>query len=341
MKANKNRNIVKEKNKKKLPADVSSSIFTFIVILVTLGVTLPFHFAYPDKLTVYWVIAICVAVISPCALTNFKIFMESKRNYSEEQKKAASLKLGKSIFSIWYADFVFICMFMNWLVAFFILAGLYLIKIVYNVSIVLLNRKDSMSYPNFFIVGDFVLSFLLLILIVYKIPNESLQTIVVALTAALIGGFLTMLGVMLTIKKSDRDKKDERMNQIRPFFYYTPYYDGPKNRENEKLVVHDKTFSNGNEKADYRMLGRFVNSNKIEFLLKSIIVNNVEFRCTFDPAVSKGELFMVHLQSDVKLEKFEEYILVIEDVDKNVLNVKITLDTSGSECVPTNIEFLN
>lgn len=208
---------IKEKRiKKKLSSETSSNLTTLIVIFVTLGITIPLHIIFPDKLSVYWVIAIYVAVISPFALTNFKINMEAKGNFTEEQKKAATSKLGIMMLSIWYADLTFICMFMDWLIAFFILAGLYLIKMIYNVASVLVNRKDTTTYHNFLIVGDFVLSFLLMILLIYKIPNPSLQTIVTALSAALIGGLLTLLGVIMTIKKSDRDIRLENKMKNRP-----------------------------------------------------------------------------------------------------------------------------
>lgn len=212
----KDRKVKEKRIEKKLSAETSSNLITLIVILVTLGITIPLYIIFPDKLSSYWVIAICVAVINPFALTNFKINMEAKGNFTEEQKKTATSKLGIMMFSIWYADFTFICMFMDWLIVFFIFAGLYLIKMVYNVASVLVNRKDETIYPNFLIVGDFVLSFLLMILLIYKIPNPSLQTIVTALAAALIGGLLTLLGVIMTIKKSDRDIRLEDKMKNRP-----------------------------------------------------------------------------------------------------------------------------
>lgn len=224
----KNRKVKEKRIKKKLSAETSSNLTTLIVILVTLGITIPLHIIFPDKLTSYWVIAICVAVISPFALANFKINMLAKGNYTEEQKKAATSKLGIMMLSIWYADFTFICMFMNWLIAFFILAGLYLIKMIYNVSSVLVNRKDATTYPNFLIIGDFVLSFLLLTLLIYKISDQTLQTIVIALSAALIGGLLTLLGVIMTIKKSDKDRKEDEIKKARPVFAYNMLRQEPK-----------------------------------------------------------------------------------------------------------------
>lgn len=212
----KQKKIKEKKSKKQLPREVGSSLFTLIVIIITLGSTLPLHFIFPEALTTYWVIAICVAVINPFALTNSMINFEEKGNFTDEQKKAAQAKIGMTILLVWYVDFAFVCMFMNWLVAFFILAGIFLIKMIYNVTSVIVSRKNSKVYPNFLIVVDFVLSFLLLILLIYKIPNESLQTIVTALAAALIGGLLTLLGVMLTIKKSNNDIRLENKMKNRP-----------------------------------------------------------------------------------------------------------------------------
>lgn len=220
----KQKKIKEKKSKKQLPKEVGSSLFTLIVILITLGSTLPLHFIFPEALTTYWVIAICVAIISPFAITNYMINFEEKGNFTDEQKKAAQAKIGMTILLVWYVDFAFVCMFMNWLVAFFILAGIFLIKMIYNVTSVIVSRKNSKVYPNFLIVVDFVLSFLLLILLIYKIPNESLQTIVTALAAALIGGLLTLLGVMLTIKKSNNDIRLENKMKNRPILIMVESY---------------------------------------------------------------------------------------------------------------------
>ena len=214
------KNIEEKRTKKKLSREQCSSLFTLIVIVVTLGITLPLHFVFPNNFTTYWVITICIAVICPIALVDFKINVEAKGNYTDEQIKALTTKTGIAMLSIWYADFAFVCMFMNWLVSFFILAGLYFVKMVYNIAIILVNRKDSKTYPNFLIIGDFVLSFLLLILLIYKIPNETLQTIVIALTSALLGGLLTLLGVVMTIKKSDKDRMEDEIKKTKPVFSY-------------------------------------------------------------------------------------------------------------------------
>lgn len=324
------------KKEKEPLTSTRASLCTLGAIVVVLGITLPLHFVYPDKLTVYWVIAICVAVVSPFALVSFKVYAESTGNYSEAQKKSASVKFGLMILSTWYVDFVFVCMFMNWLLAFFILAGLYLIKMVYSFSKVLVTRKDSSSHPNFLTVGDFILSFPLLILIIYKIENQTLQTIVIALSAALISGLLTLLGVILTINKSDRDRKEEELNKNKPFFYYTPYYKGPYYDHNSK-EPHRKNFGVSGKHPQY--LGRFYNSDKIEFLIESITFNGKTAECTFDKVVSKGELFELIAYVDDKEDRIDNYTLNIEDVNRNKIKVSIDLDRSNGEPVPTIHKF--
>ena len=117
-----------------------------------------------------------------------------------------------AILSMWYVDFTLICMFMNWLIPFFILAGLYLIKTFYGVISNFINRKSSKSYPNFILIGDFVITILLTIFLIYKIPDATLQNIVTPIIAAVYGGVLTLVGVVLTIKHSERNLKlDNRL----------------------------------------------------------------------------------------------------------------------------------
>lgn len=327
------------KEKKKLPKETVGSLFVLLAIAVSLGITLPLHFTFPDTITTNWAVAICVAIIAPFAIANAKFWLESKGNYTEEQKKAASAKFGIAILSVWYADFAFVCMFLEWLVAFFVLTGLFLVKLIYDVTVSLLKRQSPSAYPNFVILVDYIFGFLLLVLLIYKIPDDQLRTIVLALVAALLGGLLTLLGVMMTIQKSDKDKREERANQIRPFFYYTPYFGGPE-YDTKKTTCHDKHFSLPGKHNHCLGLGRFVNSDKTEFLIKAVVIAEVSYPCTFDPAVSKGELFTISVLSESPIAVPDEYFLVAEDVDKNEIKIRISIKQSNGENVPVNIEVL-
>ena len=58
-------------------------------------------------------------------------------------------------------------------------------------------------------VFDFVLGVGLSIYLIYIIPNEGLQNIIIPIVSAVYGGLLTLVGVAWTIKKSDSDRKQE------------------------------------------------------------------------------------------------------------------------------------
>lgn len=309
----KDKKVKEKRSKKKLSAETSSNLITLIVILVSLGITIPLHIIFPDVLTSNWVIAICVAVISPFALVNSKINMEAKGNFSEEQKKTATSKLGIMMLSIWYADFTFICMFMDWLIAFFILAGLYLTKMIYNVASVLVNRKDAISYPNFLIIGDFVLSFLLLTLLIYKIPDQTLQTIVIALTAALIGGLLTLLGVIMTIKKSDKDRREDEIKKARPVFAYNMLRQEPK----LDAVVQRVCISDSSEQlqAACDVYVELENSNLSLFEIKRVYHDSTWVKMEGNTTVLPNAKCLLNFRF---IDKPERLFLEVEDILGNL-----------------------
>lgn len=47
----------------------------------------------------------------------------------------------------------------------------------------------------------------IIVLIIYKIPNKSLQNIILAIAAAIFGGLFTLIGVSWTIRKGDADRR--------------------------------------------------------------------------------------------------------------------------------------
>ena len=291
----------------------------------------------------YWISFGLIIPLVVIGMANLKVMLKkvSKIEVTPEMEKAANERMVIYILFYWLCDLFYMACFINNIVCKYIFGGLIMLIIFMNLAKGITFPKNRSGFERWGMLHDFIVGIGLTIYLIYIIPNDDIKETAIPIIAAVYGGIITLIGVLLTIKKSDRDRLEERRNQIRPFFYYTPYYNGPNYLENKKASIHDKTFSNGKEHADVKMLGRFVNSDKIEFLLKSIIINSVEFKCSFDPAVGKGELFEIDLYAETKLEKFEEYILVLEDVDKNILDVKISLDTSVSEYVVTNIEFLN
>ena len=93
----------------------------------------------------------------------------------------------------------------------YILGVITLIKIFYGLSVTFLGKKQKNAILDISIVFDFLLGVGLTVYLIYLIPDEfnNLQTIVTAIIAAVYGGLLTLVGVAWTIKKGDKDRKED------------------------------------------------------------------------------------------------------------------------------------
>ena len=119
----------------------------------------------------------------------------------------------------------------------FILGGLIMVIIFYNLSKAFINRNSPLKFG---LVQDFIVGIALTIYLIYIIPNESLQQIIIPIVAAVYGGLLTLVGVAWTIKKSDRDRKEEEIKKAKPLFTYDIYMDEPLIRTGTKCCFVDK-----------------------------------------------------------------------------------------------------
>ena len=64
---------------------------------------------------------------------------------------------------------------------------------------------------------DFLWGIAITVYLIFLIPGESLQTIVLTITAAVYGGLLTLVGVAWTIKDNSEKIKQERKLSIKPY----------------------------------------------------------------------------------------------------------------------------
>ena len=111
-----------------------------------------------------------------------------------------------------------------------------LLKFVFGVTILLITfvylidtfteyRKRT-KIEKAINVLDFVTGVTLSIYLIYLIPSQELQSIVIPIAAALYGGIITFIGVLLTIRKTDNDKKQEEIRKFRPLVFVYDYFQG-------------------------------------------------------------------------------------------------------------------
>ena len=101
----------------------------------------------------------------------------------------------------------------------FVFGGLYLIMCFTNLSINYVQSDKGKLIKRIELILDFVLATGTLIYLIYIIPNQNLQNIVIPIIAAVYGGLLTLVGVALTIRKSDKDRKEDEIKKAKPLVF--------------------------------------------------------------------------------------------------------------------------
>lgn len=101
----------------------------------------------------------------------------------------------------------------------FVFGGLYLALCFTNLSINYIQSDKGKLIKRIELILDFVLATGTLIYLIYIIPNENLQNIVIPIIAAVYGGLLTLVGVALTIRKSDKDRKEDEIKKAKPLVF--------------------------------------------------------------------------------------------------------------------------
>lgn len=158
-----------------------------------------------------WVIFGTVALCVPAFFLSLLSFHIKNERPSEESKQKSTLNIMKSILLYWFIDLLYMSIFNDWLIFTFIFGILSIVIIFFNLTNAFLNGAKNL---RFFIVLEMILALIMSGYLIFIIPNDSLQEIVLTITAALYGGVLTLVGVAWTIKQTHEDdaKKDVQKN---------------------------------------------------------------------------------------------------------------------------------
>lgn len=151
-----------------------------------------------------------------------------KIKLTPEMDKVANMRVVIMILYLWLWNFFYMAMFINNMICKYIFGGLIMI-------IIFMDLGNAMSYPRqrnwlerWLMVQDFIVGTVLTIYLIYIIPNADVKEIVIPIVAAVYGGLLTLVGVILTIKKSDKDRKEDDLKKARPIFAYNMLRQEPR-----------------------------------------------------------------------------------------------------------------
>lgn len=101
----------------------------------------------------------------------------------------------------------------------------------------LVSVQSKRLYDYLAIGFDFFVSVVVCAFMIANIKDDKIQTIVLSLAAAIYGGLLTLIGVAWTIKKSDRDRKEDEKKKAIPLFSFNMLYEPPVGEVIKKLCI--------------------------------------------------------------------------------------------------------
>lgn len=266
-----------------------------------------------------WVIFGIVALCIPTFFLSLLMFHIKNDHPSEEAKQKSSLNIMKSILLYWFIDLLYMSIFNGWLIPTFIFGILSIVIIFFNLINAFLNGAKSL---RFFIVLEMILALIMSGYLIFIIPNDSLQEIVLTITAALYGGVLTLVGVAWTIKKGDEDKKESYKLTLKPWLFFLRQRITPEDRTNNPSCVFT---TSGLSETKERNLCVLKNTDNGIAILKKIATKNYEYFPVGDAVLDKNCIFNVYICFDDE-DTQEDMRLVVEDVLHNEYVYKFIVD---------------
>lgn len=159
-----------------------------------------------------WVIFGVVAIYTFLFFLSLLSYNLKHRELTKEERQKIILNVVKYILLYWLFDLTYMGIFNNWFWATIIFGTLAVTFVFYNLVLAFFNIVESLRV---WLVLELLFGMGIAIYLIYIIPNETLQSIIVAIVAAVFGGMFTLIGVAWTFKKGDMDRKeDERKKNI-------------------------------------------------------------------------------------------------------------------------------
>ena len=282
--------------------------FSVYPIIISIFVFNYYEIDYAWMWVIFGIVALCV----PAFFLSLLSFHIKNNHPSEEAKQQSSTNIMKSILLYWFIDLLYMSIFNDWLISTFIFGILSIVIIFFNLTNAFLNGAKSL---RFFIVLEMILALTMSGYLIFIIPNESVQEIVLTIAAALYGGILTLVGVAWTIKQTHEDdsKKDVQRN--------TPYLRKASGPINSSLKI--ELYPNGNYSLGVELISEAI------FIFRGALCDNKLY--SQKRLIAPKTSFTVVLN----VQDFNEIALIGSDIFGNIY--KFDLDIHIRESSATKI----
>ena len=157
--------------------------------------------------------------------------------------------------------------------------------------------------------------------------SEIIVDIIIPLISVIIGGALTLFGVIITIKHTNKINNQEFIERFKPVIRcYHPYDDF--NSDNAKNVY----FRPENELSCKSIYGNFSNTDKANFSINGIWINGVFHKLSINTHIKKSEdfIFDIYISEKNKITNIE--LEILDDYNRKYVYI-LDFATSKSEDV--------
>jgi len=258
-----------------------------------------------------WVIFGMVALCIPTFFLSLLMFHIKNDHPSEEAKQKSSLNIMKSILLYWLIDLLYMSIFNDWLIPTFIFGILSIVIIFFNLTNAFLNGAKSL---RFFIVLEMILALIMSGYLIFIIPNDSLQEIVLTITAALYGGVLTLVGVAWTIKKGDSERQELDRRNARPFLGIINCLSGKSITANNNSIQFCR--NDADKSLRMKLCCGLENSDKCIFYLDKVQVDGIDYYPDSSMLISKNEIFSIYIMETNEWKERDKTIrMFITDIN--------------------------
>lgn len=293
-----------------------------------------------------WVIFAYAFIVIPCSFLVLLSYQLKQDEYGKEEKAKMSLNMVKYIALFLLIDFLYMAIFNDFLIFIFIFGTLAIILSSFNLVDAFLHGFSNL---RFFMVVEFLLGMGLAGYLIYIIPSEKLQNIVLTIFAALVGGAFTLLSVAWTIKKTDADRqkdlsrielerKEEERKKLVPYMRIAFEKEMPPlvvnakiteildldNKEERKKLKQNIYYSISIE--DFKIK----NISNTNIILDGVMINGMVYKFKQTEILEPNTLCLVQTTNNYRVamaSSWPSVSLVISDILGNKYEAKCTLST--------------
>lgn len=279
-----------------------------------------------------WVIFGVVAIYVFWFFLSFLSYNLNHREVTKDERQKYGLNAVKSILLYWLFDLTYMGIFNDWFWVTIICGTLAVTLVFYNLVIAFIDIAESLKG---WLVPELLFGLGIVLYLIYIIPDDTLQSIIVAIVAALFGGLFTLIGVAWTIKKGDIDRKEDERKKNIP---YMKVVHGIK--EACEVCAHmyeglDLSNTKELEKADGNSLYLITiedcimkNISESNIILRGMLFDDKKYEFSDPVILEKGEVCKIRITDNhsVVVPNLESILnLIVNDTLDNMYSIECKL----------------